>query len=115
MIERDASKALLRLRDGTSFEGAELSQLVPEEFKKYPLELLSYWVVGIPAPGFAVADRVDSQRGPAGFNQAGWQIQFLKHRPGLGTYLPTRLIITNGLDILDLKIRSWAMPPGQWR
>ena len=63
-----------------------------------PIEELSYWIRGIPAPDVPVVDQSFNSQGLlAIFQQAGWQLKLSKYRDTEMGKLPSKLVaIQNG-------------------
>lgn len=80
----------------------------------FPLRPLSYWALGLPAPGDYRSISVNSRGRLIGLRQQGWQISYLEYttqpaRPAL----PARIVLTNGETRIRLVIARWFNIGGQ--
>ena len=60
-----------------------------------PVNGLSYWIRGLPTPGFAFQSHLNQYGTLATLSQSSWQIQYQHYRRMSGYPIPGRLIMTN--------------------
>ena len=74
------------------------AQALSEEIGyELPLAHLSYWVRGVPDPGYATTEH------ETGFDQAGWRIEYL----GFQASMPRKIRFTRDATKLTLIVRTW--------
>lgn len=78
-----------------------------------PWDDLSYWMLGVPAPGSA-ATVVDGESGPRRvIEQAGWRIDYDAYTPSQGVVLPRRFTATREGVRVKVIVDNWTLPaPG---
>lgn len=90
----DSPESLLRERTGWSF----------------PLQGLRYWVLGITAPGEALAAlELDREGRPAHLVQSGWRIVYRRYASVQDLSLPARLDLDRGRLEVRLVVSRWTL------
>jgi outer membrane lipoprotein LolB len=75
-----------------------------------PWDDLSYWMLGVPAPGSA-ATVANAEAGTGRvIEQAGWRIDYDAYTPANGTVLPRRFTATREGVRVKVVVDSWALP-----
>src|SRR5690349_13775513 len=71
-----------------------------------PLEELSWWLLGIPAPGESAVNAADSGE-IRDFTQKGWRVNIQARAPGIGFSLPQRLTAEREGARIKLLVERW--------
>jgi len=72
-----------------------------------PIEELTYWIRGIPAPGASAQSRIFTEEVLlSSFQQAGWQLQLDKYRDTSAGRLPGKLRATRGATRVTVVIKE---------
>lgn len=75
-----------------------------------PWNSLSYWMLGVPAPG-SEATVVDGEAGAQRvIEQAGWRIDYDAYTPTQGTVLPRRFTATRESVRVKVIVDNWTLP-----
>lgn len=94
-VDTDAARGALRAR-----LGADL-----------PWDSLSYWILGVPAPGSA-ATVIDAEAEPLRvIEQAGWRIDYDAYTTATGAALPRRFTAVREGVRVKVIVDSWTLPP----
>ncbi|WP_423823319.1 lipoprotein insertase outer membrane protein LolB [Salinisphaera sp. SPP-AMP-43] len=96
--------------DGKHFVTDDPDALVEQTLGwSFPLEPLSYWARGLPAPGGYDEISVDEAGRLRSLTQAGWTVSYLDYtRPsGAPTALPERIVLDNGDTRIRLVVDRW--------
>lgn len=96
-VDTEAARSALRAR-----LGADL-----------PWDILSYWMLGVPAPGSA-ATVVDAEAGRV-IEQAGWRIDYDAYTSVPGTALPRRFTAARAGVRVKVIVDTWTLPPVEAR
>ncbi len=84
-----------------------------ENYLGYPIPLsaMSYWLVGIPAPGAAAQEGLsrDAPRLET-LGQAGWRVNYLEYRDFNGLELPRKVDLLGPNVRIRIVFRSWQFP-----
>lgn len=95
VVDAEAARSALRAR-----LGADL-----------PWDSLSYWMLGVPAPG-SVATVVDAEAEPRRvIEQAGWRIDYDAYTSVPGAALPRRFTAAREGVRVKVIVDSWTLPP----
>ena len=78
---------------------------------RLPLSELSYWMLGVPAPG-AMAPAQPAIGPGAGFTQAGWVVTYEAFEVSGDWSLPARLTATTGDARVRIVVDDWQLPAG---
>ncbi len=109
----------LELTDGTgrALDGDAARRALEERLGiDLPLADLRYWMLGLPAPGSAMAGATvalpaSGKAGPgAGFSQDGWTVTFDEYRPVAGWSLPSRLNAAAEGVRVRIVVDDWETP-----
>jgi len=72
-----------------------------------PVELLYYWVRGLPAPGVVRQQEAWDRGLLTSMRQAGWRVQFADYRPAYGLMLPARVTLEQAETRVVLLVKQW--------
>jgi outer membrane lipoprotein LolB len=73
-----------------------------------PIDDLRYWVLGVPEPGHAAQETLDSQQRLATLEQDGWNIQYTDYMSVSGEWLPSKLTLQRQGVRLRLVVDGWT-------
>lgn len=96
--------------DGKHFETSDPDALVKKALGwSFPLEPLSYWAKGLPAPGDYERISVDGQGRLRSLTQDGWTVSYLDYSTPAGAPapLPKRVVLDNGDTRIRLVVDRW--------
>ncbi len=97
--------------DGARLDGEAARSLVRREFGlAAPVELLSNWILGRPAPDWPV-----ESLGEGAFAQLGWHVALSGFRDIAGRRVPGRLVASRGARKVTVLCREWRFAPGPAR
>ena len=100
---------VVRTADGARLDGGDAHALLRREFGlAAPLELLSNWMVGQPAPGWP-AERGDGDA----FTQLGWRVAPSRFVEVSGRRVPSRLVASRAERKLTVLCREWRFFQGE--
>ncbi len=106
-VVADGASLTVHAADGTRLEDAEAQALVRREFGlAAPLDLLSHWIRGRPAPEWPV-DASGEASGDDSFSQLGWHVAPSRFLEVSGRRVPGRLVATRGDHRLTVLCREW--------
>ncbi len=110
-LEGDERRATLTTSRGEQAEAADASALV-RELTGYalPVEVLPYWLRGLPAPGARQSAGFDAEGLLRQLRQAGWEVRYQEYGEFLGLRLPVRLELDNGTWRLRIVVSQWRPP-----
>jgi outer membrane lipoprotein LolB len=77
---------------------------------RLPVEHLTWWVRGLPAPDSASRLQLDQQSRLARLAQAGWTVEYSRYQEVGGLQLPQRLQMSAGDILLTMVITQWDLP-----
>ncbi len=102
--------ALLETGDGQRFQSPSVGYLV-ERYVGWPVPVdsLSYWIRGLPAPDRAAQVDWHQDGLPAVLKQAGWEVVFERWDRSSEPAMPTKLVARRDDYRVKLLIRSWAL------
>ena len=77
-----------------------------------PVQLLSWWVTGVPSPEHLSPDNLvlNSDGTASNFKQHGWQLVFSRYQFFDQGYLPTKIIGQKDEQSFKLIIKNWSSP-----
>ena len=96
--------------DGKHFETSDPDALVKKALGwSFPLQPLSYWAKGLPAPGGYQRISVDAQGRLRSLTQDGWTVSYLDYTQPTGAPapLPRRVVLDNGDTRIRLVVDRW--------
>ena len=100
----------LRSRDGVHRADSPESLLRERTGWSFPLQGLRYWVLGIAAPGAALAAlELDREGRPARLVQAGWRIVYRRYASVRDLSLPARLDLDRARLEARLVVSRWTI------
>jgi len=102
--------AELELADGRSYRAGTVGELVRGQLGwTVPVEALSWWVLGLEAPG-PVARRNLSEDGTLVFlEQQGWRIEYGRYRRVGEAMLPAKLTARQDDKTVKLAVSKWSL------
>lgn len=74
-----------------------------------PLELLRFWVVGLPAPQLAHDHELDAHGRLKTLSQAGWRVTYRRYREVAGMQLPDKIFMRKDDWDVRLLVREWEV------
>lgn len=98
------------MRRGDEQRLATSSEALTEQLLGLPLpvETLTYWVRGIPAPAIPIAGRTHNAAGAlATLSQAGWDLEFSRYNETDGWLLPGKIAGRRGNLSFKLIVKRW--------
>ena len=102
-VVADGASLTVYAADGTRLEDADAEALLRREFGlAAPLDLLSHWIRGRPAPEWPVDGAGDDS-----FTQLGWHVVLSGFLEVSGRRVPGRLVATRGDRRLTVLCREW--------
>lgn len=109
-LEADGSGAELELADGSRYSAPTVNELARAQLGwSIPVNALSWWVLGLAAPG-EVESRALSDDGTLQWlRQSGWTIEFGRYREVGGVALPLKLTASLGERSVKLAVRDWTL------
>jgi len=109
-LQADGSGAELELADGSLYGAPSVTELVRTQLGwTVPVDALSWWILGLAAPG-EIEARVLSDDGTLEkLRQSGWTIEFGRYRDVDGVSLPLRLTAIREERSVKLAVRDWAL------
>ena len=109
-LHSDEKGAELELADGTLHRADSIDQLVRLKVGwEIPVNQLSWWVLGLAAPGAFEQRAIDEQGNLSELLQDGWVIEYGKYREFDGFSLPVRLTARQDHWKVKLAIRDWEL------
>ncbi len=96
--------------DGKHFETSDPDALVKKTLGwSFPLQPLSYWAKGLPAPGDYQRISVDAKGRLRSLTQDGWTVSYLDYATPAGAPapLPKRVVLDNGDTRIRLVVDRW--------
>ncbi len=95
---------------GEHYQAATTQALLQERTGWYlPVELLRYWVLGIPAPQWPAKLVFDSQHRLSKLVQQGWHIEYQTYKIVGQFELPSLLILQNDYFKIRISIKQWSL------
>ena len=106
-LDASAGGAVLTLADSRQFNAPTISALLERHIEwEIPVDALTYWVVGQPAPG-----EHKLSHGYDGYidllQQRGWTIEFDGYRALAGRTLPRKIVARRNGDEVRLIVTDW--------
>lgn len=102
--------AELELADGRSFQAATVGELVRGQIGwSVPVESLSWWVLGLQAPGPADARSIEEDGTLSALSQQGWGIEFDRYREVDGINMPHKITARQAEKSVKLAVRQWGL------
>lgn len=74
-----------------------------------PVELLRYWIIGIPAPQLSSKLAFDTQHRLAKLYQQGWLVEYLSYQAVGQTELPAVIQLQNNYFKIRIVIKQWSL------
>lgn len=107
-LEGDERGATLTTSRGEQAQAADAGALV-RELTGYalPVEVLRYWLRGLPAPGARKSAGFDAEGLLRRLRQAGWEVRYEEYGEFLGLRLPVRLQLENDTWRLRIVVSQW--------
>lgn len=107
-IVGDADGVVLTTSDQKTYTAADAETLLHDTMGwSLPLQGLSDWVLGRPAPGAYQDVRWDDQGRLAFLVQNGWHIEYPSYQTVAGTDLPTKIVLKSPKLDLKLLVEQW--------
>lgn len=78
-----------------------------------PVNMLSYWIKGIPAPAAQASYQLNEQGLLENLHQAGWQVNFSRYQTLDSHTLPVKIRLQQNSVVLTLIIKRWNLKPEQ--
>lgn len=104
----DGTALTVHTADGARLDGAAARALVRREFGlAAPVELLSNWILGRPAPDWPA-----EELGESAFAQLGWHVALSGFRDIAGRRVPGRLVASRGGRKVTVLCREWHFAAG---
>ncbi|MES1956172.1 lipoprotein insertase outer membrane protein LolB [Salinisphaera hydrothermalis] len=104
------NRVVIDTDDGKHFVTTDPDALVKKALGwSFPLQPLSYWAKGLPAPGGYQRISVDSQGRLRSITQDGWTVSYLDYTKPAGAPapLPRRVVLDNGDTRIRLVVDRW--------
>lgn len=102
--------AELELADGRAYQAASVSELVRGQLGwSVPVEALSWWVLGLQAPGSADARAFEADGTLKSLSQQGWNIEFDRYREHDGFNMPMKVTARQAEKSVKLAVRQWEL------
>lgn len=109
-LESDNDSARLQMADGSRFTADSVRELVESQLGWHiPVDQLSWWVLGVEAPGSIERRSIDESGELNELKQSGWEIEFSRYREQDGVLLPGRMIARQDDKTVKLAIREWDL------
>lgn len=107
-IVGDADGVVLTTSDQKTYTAADAETLLHDTMGwSLPLQGLSDWVLGRPAPGAYQDVRWDDQGRLTFLVQNGWHIEYPSYQTVAGTDLPTKIVLKSPKLDLKLLVEQW--------
>jgi len=108
-VELVGDDASVRLRHRGEEQQAQDPQLLLYEHTGLllPVDLLYYWVRGLPAPEVGSEDEAWEQGLLTSMRQAGWTVQFADYQPAYQLMLPARITLQQDQTRVVLLVKQW--------
>ncbi len=74
-----------------------------------PISGMRYWILGLANPSPYKNLKVDSQGRPKVFEQAGWEIKFLRYKQVKTVLVPDKIVLENDRFKVKVIIKSWQL------
>ncbi len=105
-LKGDTLMSSLYLPNDRMISAANVSDLLDEELGwSVPMDGLRYWLVGLPAPALASAEKLNMGLDELGrlqwLEQAGWRIEYQRYRSAGALEVPKKMVLTRN----DLRVR----------
>ena len=95
---------------GEHYQAPTTQALLQEHTGWYlPVELLRYWVLGIPAPQWQATLVLDSQHRLSKLQQQGWHIEYQNYKIVGQFELPSLLILQNDYFKIRISVKQWSL------
>ena len=112
-LESTADGAQLELADGRSYRAVTVGELVREQLGwSIPVEALSWWVLGLEAPGSIDSRSLDENGTLRSLSQQGWEIEFDRYRDVGGIDMPHKMTASQADKSVKLAVRQWTLGAG---
>jgi len=76
-----------------------------------PVNMLNYWIKGVPAPNSPASYQLNEQGFLENLIQAGWQVHFSRYQPLESQTLPGKIRLQQDDIALTLLIKRWNLKP----
>ncbi len=108
-ITGNTQSALIEIAGKDSYQTStpELA-LTQQTGLNIPLNALSYWIQGLPAPDQKSTYQLNKSGHTANVKQAGWKIKYSKYKLINHIWLPTKISFHNNNTTLLLIIKQWT-------
>lgn len=111
-LTADGSGAELVFADGTRYQAPNVGRLVDEQVGwKVPVDKLSWWVLGLAAPGPIESRQLAPDGTVSELSQAGWVVSYGGYLDVDGLLLPRKLTARQGERKVKLAVREWRLQP----
>ncbi|MDF2867578.1 MAG: lolB [Gammaproteobacteria bacterium] len=95
---------------GERYQASTTQALLQERTGWYlPVELLRYWVLGIPAPQSPAKLIFDNQHRLSKLAQQGWLIEYQAYKTTGQFELPSLLVLQNDYFKIRISIKQWSL------
>ena len=100
---------LATLKDNKNqVQSSNAESLLRKETGHYiPLNLLKYWLKGIPKPNMSSSKKIDINQRITHLSQAGWRISYLRYRRAFGLMLPAKIRLVRVALRVKIAISRW--------
>jgi outer membrane lipoprotein LolB len=103
----------LRVLEGNQWRSltAEEASLEPQLGWPLPLDLLPWWLRGLPAPELPTTEQIVTDGRLQKLDQAGWQVEYSGYRPVDGRVLPGKMMFRRGDVQGKIIFKHWTLAP----
>jgi outer membrane lipoprotein LolB len=109
-LESRPQFAQLKWSDGSISEANSVAQLLQEELGwAVPVESLTWWALGIAAPGETDSLVIDDAGRIITMQQDGWDVSYSRYRNFGSLELPGRMDVVNDQFRLKMAVASWTI------
>ena len=112
-LESTAGGAELELADGRLYQAGSVGELVRDQLGwSIPVEALSWWVLGLEAPGSFESRSLEENGVLLALSQQGWEIEFDRYREVDGIDMPHKMTARRADKSVKLAVRQWTLGSG---
>jgi outer membrane lipoprotein LolB len=109
-ISGTAHNVQLMTSQGKRYQALTVQQLLHQRTGWYlPVEVLRFWVLGIPAPDSKAILKFDTQQRLSSLQQQGWTVEYKAYQTAAGIELPSLLAIYNSDLSIHIAIKQWSL------
>lgn len=106
-----ANGAELTSSDGQTLRHTNATQLIQSQVGVFlPVDAVSYWVRGLPFPGYAAHTELNEQGYLHILEQNQWRITFQRYQPVATLALPTKILAEHPQQTVRIVIHEWTIP-----